>query len=153
LKEEEKKTVRLMETMTTNSGNDINNEEHSPMLTSSSSNCLFTSINSHLNKISTPDYEKISEQFLTTFSTWDDREQLIFVENLLKRMHSQQHGQINTILLPMLQRDFIGQLATRGLEHIAEKILSYLNDQSLVSTELVCHDWYHVISAGIKNVS
>jgi len=141
-----------METMTTNSGNDINNEEHSPMLTSSSSNCLLTSINNHSNKISTPDYEKISERFLTTFSTWDDREQLIFVENLLKRMHSHQHGQINTFLLPMLQRDFIGQLAARGLDHIAEKILGYLDDRSLTSTELVCHDWYHVISAGMKNI-
>jgi F-box and WD-40 domain protein 1/11 len=94
----------------------------------------------------------VSERFLTTFSTWDDREQLIFVENLLKHMHSHQHGQINTFLLPMLQRDFIGQLAARGLDHIAEKILGYLDDRSLTSTELVCHDWYHVISAGIKNI-
>jgi F-box and WD-40 domain protein 1/11 len=139
-----------METMTTNSGNDINNEEHSPMLTSSSSNCLLTSINSHSNKISTLDYENISERFLTTFSAWDEREQLIFVENLLKRMHSHQHGQINTFLLPMLQRDFVGQLAGRGLEHIAEKILGYLDDTTLMSTEFVCHDWYHVISTGIK---
>jgi F-box and WD-40 domain protein 1/11 len=141
-----------METMTTNSGNDINNEEHSPMLISSSSNCLLTSIHSHLNKISTPDYEQISERFLSTFTTWDDREQLIFVENLLKHMHSHQHGQINTFLLPMLQRDFIGQLAARGLEHIAEKILGYLDHQTLLSTELVCHDWYHVISAGMKKI-
>ena len=141
-----------METMTTNSGNDMNSEEHSPMLTSSSSNCLLTSTNSHLNKISTPDYEKKSERFLTIFSTWDDREQIIFVENLLKRMHSHQHGQINMFLLPMLQRDFVGQLAARGLEHIAEKILGYLDDQSLMSTELVCRDWYHVVSEGIYQI-
>jgi F-box and WD-40 domain protein 1/11 len=136
-----------METTTSNSGN----EEHSPMLTSSpsSSICLVTSTTNHLNKISTADYEKSSDRFLTTFSTWDDREQLTFVESLLKRMHNHQHGQINTFLLPMLQRDFIGQLATRGLEHIAEKILGYLDNQSLISTELVCHDWYHVISSGI----
>ena len=121
--------------MTTNSGNDMINDEHSPMLTSSSS------INS---RISTSDYEQI----LNTFSTWDDREQLIFVENLLKRMHSHQHGQINTFLLPMLQRDFIGQLAARGLDHIAEKILGYLDDRTLLSTEFVCRDWYHVISTG-----
>ncbi|CAF3272645.1 unnamed protein product [Rotaria socialis] len=141
-----------METMKSNSGNDYTNEEHSPMLTSSSSsssNSLLTFLNSHLNKNSTDDYEKISERFLTVFSTWDDREQLNFVENLLKRMHNHQHGQINSFLLPMLQRDFIGQLAARGLEHIAEKILGYLDDQSLISTELVCHDWYHVISSGI----
>ena len=144
-----------METTTTispsppHSGNDVNIEHYSPMLTSSSSHCLST-LSSHplLNKISTLDYEKISDQFIATFSTWDDREQLIFVENLLKRMHSHQHGQINTLLLPMLQRDFIGQLSGRGLEHIAERILGYLDDQSLVSTELVCRDWFHVVSQG-----
>jgi hypothetical protein len=137
-----------METTTSNSGN----EEHSPMLTSSpsSSICLVTSTTNHLNKISTADYEKSSDRFLTTFSTWDDREQLTFVESLLKRMHNHQHGQINTFLLPMLQRDFIRQLAARGLEHIAEKILGYLDDKSLLSTELVCHDWYHVISEGMN---
>jgi F-box and WD-40 domain protein 1/11 len=136
-----------METTTSNSGN----EEHSPMLTSSSStNSLvpLTYNNHSNNKFSTPDYDQTSEHFLTIFSTWDDREQLIFVENLLKQMHSHQHGQINTFLLPMLQRDFIGQLAAHGLEHIAEKILGYLDDQSLRSTELVCREWYHVISEG-----
>lgn len=139
-----------METMTTDSGNDMNNQEHSPMFTSSLSNCLTpTSIDSHSNNNSTNDYEKISERFLSIFATWDDREQLIFVENLLKHMHSHQHGQINAFLLPMLQRDFIGQLAARGLEHIAEKILGYLDDHSLISTELVCREWYHVISTGI----
>jgi F-box and WD-40 domain protein 1/11 len=138
-----------METTTSNSGN----EEHSPMLTSSSSsNSLVPSTYDHSNKFSTPDYEQTSDRFLTIFSTWDDREQLIFVENLLKHMHSHQHGQINTFLLPMLQRDFIGQLAARGLENIAEKILGYLDDQSLMSTELVCREWYHVISAGITQI-
>jgi F-box and WD-40 domain protein 1/11 len=130
-----------MEITTSNSGN----EEHSPMLTSSSSsNCLILST----NKFSTPDYEQTSDRFLTIFSTWDDREQLIFVENLLKNMHSHQHGQINTFLLPMLQRDFIRHLVAHGLENIAEKILGYLDDRSLISTELVCREWYHVISEG-----
>ncbi|CAF4293670.1 unnamed protein product, partial [Adineta steineri] len=134
-------------TTTSNSGN----EEHSPMLTSSSpsSDCLVTYTNSHSNKFSTPDYEQTKDRFLTTFSTWDDREQLMFVENLLTHMHSHQHGQINAFLLPMLQRDFVGQLAARGLEHIAEKILGCLDDRSLISTELVCREWYHVISAGM----
>ncbi|CAF1474685.1 unnamed protein product, partial [Adineta ricciae] len=137
-----------MDTTVSNSGN----EDHSPMLTSSSSSsssCLVTYSSNPTQKFSTPDYEPTSEHFLETFSTWDDREQLVFVENLLKHMHSHQHGQINTFLLPMLQRDFVGQLATRGLEHIAEKILGYLDDRSLVSTELVCREWYHVISAGM----
>jgi hypothetical protein len=140
-----------MET-TTYSSNDITNDEHSPMLTSSSSNCLTSLTNSQLNKLSTRDYEKLSDRFLITFSTWDDREQIIFVENLLKRMHSHQHAQINNFLLPMLQRDFVGQLAKGGLDHIAEKILGYLDDQSLVSTELVCHDWYHVVSEGMSKI-
>jgi hypothetical protein len=30
----------------------------------------------------------------------------------------------------------------------AEKILGYLDDQSIKSTELVCHEWYQVISEG-----
>jgi F-box and WD-40 domain protein 1/11 len=139
-----------METTTSNSGN----EEHSPMLTSSSSsNCLVSSTyNNHSNKFSTPDYEQTSDRFLTIFSTWDDREQLIFVENLLKNMHSHQHGQINTFLLPMLQRDFIRHLVAHGLENIAEKILEYLDDQSLKSTELVCREWYHVISEGMRRI-
>ncbi|CAF0873222.1 unnamed protein product [Adineta steineri] len=140
-----------MEMTTTTTTSNSGNEEHSPMLTSSSpsSDCLVTYTNSHSNKFSTPDYEQTKDRFLTTFSTWDDREQLMFVENLLTHMHSHQHGQINAFLLPMLQRDFVGQLAARGLEHIAEKILGCLDDQSLISTELVCREWYHVISAGM----
>ena len=147
------KQQKTMEPMTSNSGNE---DEHSPMVTSSSSmNSLLTStcpalpLSSQLTKFSTPDYEQTSDRFLSIFSTWDDREQLNFVENLLKHMHSHQHGQINTFLLPMLQRDFIAQLAAHGLEHIAEKILGYLDDRSLISTELVCREWYHVISEGM----
>ena len=121
-------------------------DEPSPMLTSSPSMLSQAS-----SKSSSSDYEKVSEQLLQTFSTWDDREQLLFMENLLKHMHSHQHAQINMFLSPMLQRDFIGQLAARGLEHIAEKILGYLDDQSLMSTEFVCHDWYHVIAEGKKS--
>ena len=134
-----------METTTSNSGND----EHSPMLTSSSStNSLIPLTSNHSAKISTPDYDQTSDRFLTVFSVWDDREQLTFVEKLLKQMHSHQHGQINTFLLPMLQRDFIGQLSAHGLEHIAEKILGYLEDRSLMFSELVCREWYHVIAEG-----
>ena len=132
-----------MEASTPNSGQHRENDEHSPMLVSSSSTA------SPSTKLSTADYEKITGHYLSTFCNWDDREQLIFVENLLKRMHSHQHAQINMFLLPMLQRDFVGQLAARGLDHIAEKILGYLDDHSLTSTELVCHDWYQVISQGM----
>ena len=107
-------------------------------------------IHSTSKQFSTDTYEEKNENYLRTFSTWNDHEQLLFVENLLKNMHSHQHGHINSILFPMLQRDFIGRLSSCGLEHIAEKILSYLDDQSLKSTELVCREWYHVISAGMN---
>jgi F-box and WD-40 domain protein 1/11 len=99
-------------------------------------------------KFSTINYEEKSEKYLTIFSTWNDHEQLLFIENLLKNMHSHQHGQVNSFLLPMLQRDFIGRLSSCGLAALAEKILGYLDDQSLKSTELVCREWYHVISQG-----
>jgi F-box and WD-40 domain protein 1/11 len=99
-------------------------------------------------KLPTINYEENSDKYLTAFTTWNDYEQLIFVENLLKNMHSHQHGQVNSFLSPMLQRDFVGRLSSCGLEHLAEKILGYLDDQSLKSTELVCREWYHVISQG-----
>ncbi|CAF1355955.1 unnamed protein product [Adineta steineri] len=102
-----------------------------------------------IKKLPTINYEQNNEQYITTFSTWNENEQLSFVENLLKHMQSHQHGQVNLFLLPMLKRDFIGRLASYGLEHVAEKILGYLDDQSLKSTELVCHEWYHVISEGM----
>ncbi|CAF0737649.1 unnamed protein product [Didymodactylos carnosus] len=97
------------------------------------------------SKKSPPDYTK----FLKHFEQFNDNEQLNIVEDLLKRMHHHQLGKINQFLFPMLQRDFIGQLAGRGLEAIAEKILSYLDDKSLTSTELVCREWFHVVSQGM----
>jgi hypothetical protein len=120
-------------------------------LSAGNSSCIddVVSINiSTTKKLPTINYEQNSEQYLATFSTWNEHEQLSFVENLLKRMQSHQHGQVNLFLLPMLKRDFIGRLSTYGLEHVAEKILGYLDDKSLKSTELVCHEWYHVISEG-----
>ena len=80
---------------------------------------------------STLTYEQNNEQYLQTFATWNEYEQIHFVENLLKQMQSHQHGQVNTYLLPMLKRDFVGRLAFQGLVHVAEKILGYLDDQSL----------------------
>lgn len=37
----------------------------------------------------------------------------------------------------------------RGLDHIAENILSYLDAKSLCSAELVCKEWYRVTSDGM----
>jgi F-box and WD-40 domain protein 1/11 len=142
-----------MDMSTTNSTDSSQHDEKSTSMFDSSllfSTTIETTKNSPVTTL-TDDYLTMSDEFLTIFSRWDDREQLLFVEQLLKRMHSHQHAQINMLLLPMLQRDFIGQLAARGLEHIAEKILGYLDDQSLMATELVCQDWYHVVSEGMTN--
>lgn len=37
----------------------------------------------------------------------------------------------------------------KGLDHIAEAILSYLDAESLKSAELVCKEWLRVISEGM----
>lgn len=37
----------------------------------------------------------------------------------------------------------------KGLDHIAEKILSYLDAESLCAAERVCKEWYRVISDGM----
>ncbi|KAI5640811.1 D domain of beta-TrCP domain-containing protein [Phthorimaea operculella] len=69
-----------------------------------------------------------------------------FVEQLLARMCHYQHGHINAYLKPMLQRDFISMLPKKGLDHVAENILSYLDASSLCAAELVCREWQRVIS-------
>ena len=37
----------------------------------------------------------------------------------------------------------------KGLDHVAEKILTYLDADSLRSAELVCKEWHRVISCGM----
>ena len=44
------------------------------------------------------------------FEKWCEGQQVLFVEHLLSLMCHYQHGQINTFLKPMLQRDFISAL-------------------------------------------
>jgi len=39
--------------------------------------------------------------------------------------------------------------SAKGLDHVAEKILNYLNAESLYAAELVCKEWYRVISDGM----
>jgi F-box and WD-40 domain protein 1/11 len=93
----------------------------------------------------------ISEQrrvCLEFFSSWREADQTEFVELLLLRMSHHQHGQINSFLVPMMKRDFIGSLPDKGLDHVAELILSYLDAYSLCQAELVCKDWYRVIQDG-----
>ncbi|PIK36842.1 F-box/WD repeat-containing protein 1A [Apostichopus japonicus] len=40
-------------------------------------------------------------------------------------------------------------LQEKGLDHVAEKILSYLDAKSLCAAELVCKEWRRVISDGM----
>lgn len=43
----------------------------------------------------------------------------------------------------------IKHFTEKGLDHVAESILSYLDAKSLVSAELVCKEWHRVISEGM----
>jgi len=83
------------------------------------------------------------------FDEFKEEEQTWFVRMLLSRMHHHQHGSINSYLKPILQRDFITLLPKKGLDHVAETILSYLDAKSLCAAELVCRSWLRVISDGM----
>lgn len=61
----------------------------------------------------TEEFLKESAGCLKMFENWNEVEQVTFVENLLSRMCHYQHGQVNTFLKPMLQRDFISALPGR----------------------------------------
>uniref|UniRef100_UPI00358E10D2 beta-TrCP-like isoform X2 n=1 Tax=Myxine glutinosa TaxID=7769 RepID=UPI00358E10D2 len=98
---------------------------------------------------SSPNYEKEREACVKHFDLWSESDQVDFVEHLISRMCHFQHGHINSYLKPMLQRDFITALPARGLDHLAENILSYLDARSLCAAELVCKEWYRVISDGM----
>lgn len=89
------------------------------------------------------------EACMKLFERWSEPEQVHFVEQLLARMCHYQHGHINAYLKPMLQRDFISLLPKKGLDHVAESILSYLDADSLCAAELVCKEWFRVISEGM----
>lgn len=58
----------------------------------------------------TEQYKKERDECIKMFEKWNETEQVTFVENLLSRMCHYQHGQINSFLKPMLQRDFISAL-------------------------------------------
>ena len=40
-------------------------------------------------------------------------------------------------------------ISAKGLDHVAEAILSYLDAKSLCSAQLVCKEWYRVVSDGM----
>jgi len=97
----------------------------------------------------TQKYGTEKETCFQYFDKWGEQEQTDFVQELLSRMCHYQHGQINTFLKPMLQRDFISLLPKKGLDHIAETVLSYLDSRSLCAAELVCKEWHRVIAEGM----
>ncbi|XP_058060000.1 beta-TrCP isoform X2 [Anopheles bellator] len=96
-----------------------------------------------------PSFQTERDACLALFVKWNEADQLNYVENILSRMCHYQHGHINAYLKPMLQRDFITLLPTKGLDHVAENILSYLDAKSLCRAERVCKEWSRVISEGM----
>ncbi|KAL7064188.1 hypothetical protein AAHC03_04565 [Spirometra sp. Aus1] len=78
---------------------------------------------------------------IDTFERWSDQDQIEFLCCLLSRMSHSQHSQINKLLEPLLQRDFIIALQAHGVSHLAETILSHLDAKSLLSAELVSQGW------------
>jgi len=94
-------------------------------------------------------YLKERDICMDYFSGWTEQDQIEFVEELLVSMHHHQHGTVNAFLKPMLQRDFISLLPKKGLDHVAENILSFLDARSLCAAELVSKEWSRVISEGM----
>lgn len=97
----------------------------------------------------TEKFLKEKEACLDYFHSWGEQDQIDFVEDLLQGMCHYQHGTVNAFLKPMLQRDFITLLPGKGLDHVAEKIIGYLDANSLSAAELVCTAWLRVISGGM----
>jgi len=91
-------------------------------------------------------YDQEKQTCFKIFDGWQPEDQIDFIEELLLKMTHYQHGHINAFLKPMLQRDFISALPAKGLEPVAEKILSYLDSNSLRAAELVCKEWHRVIA-------
>ena len=87
------------------------------------------------------------EMSTNMFEHWQQPKQTQILEKPVPRMsfHHQEHISI----MPLLQRDFITVLPNIGMPHIAYKILSYLDAQSLCRAEQVCVEWYQVIADGM----
>ncbi|XP_076372278.1 F-box/WD repeat-containing protein 1A-like isoform X1 [Tachypleus tridentatus] len=96
-----------------------------------------------------PEYLQEKEMCCRYFEKWNENNQVEFVELLLSKMSHYQHSHVSCYLRPMLQRDFISLLPKKGLDHVAETVLSYLDAESLCSAELVCKEWSRVISEGM----
>lgn len=100
-------------------------------------------------KESSPEFGKEKDSSIKFFEKWSEHDQIEFVELLLSKMTHYQHSHVSAFLKPMLQRDFISLLPKKGLDHVAENVLSYLDAKSLCAAELVCKEWCRVISEGM----
>jgi len=58
-------------------------------------------------------------------------------------------SRIESYTSPTLKIDFITQLPKKGLDHVAENILSFLDVRSLCRAELVSKEWFKVVSNGM----
>ncbi|KAI1278067.1 F-box/WD repeat-containing protein 1A [Halotydeus destructor] len=102
-----------------------------------------------LEKQHSAQYMEDKCDMMKTFDKWSEADQTDFIQVILSKMSHCQHSQINCFLKPMLQRDFISLLPKKGLDHVAENILSFLDAPSLTAAELVCREWHRVISEGM----
>ncbi|ODM90625.1 F-box/WD repeat-containing protein 11, partial [Orchesella cincta] len=93
-----------------------------------------------------PTYLADKDLCLSRFDEWTKEEQSDFIENLLRRISEDQQAQVGEFVTPLLRRDFVTLFPKKGLDHIAENILSYLDVKSLCVAKLVCKDWNGVIS-------
>ena len=72
----------------------------------------------HLSLSSKRDRDKDeSDMSLAMFERWSQGRQTAFVEQLIQRMSFHQHEHLYSILMPMLQRDFITALPSKCLLH------------------------------------
>ena len=70
----------------------------------------------HLSLSSKRDRDKEeSDMSLAMFERWSQGRQTAFVEQLIQRMSFHQHEHLYSILMPMLQRDFITALPSKPL--------------------------------------
>jgi len=97
----------------------------------------------------TQDYCKRRETRVNEILQFSEYEQIDFVRTLMQHMSHHQLGVIDTTLQPLLQRNFISQLAERGMSELAKNILGYLDADSLRSAEQVCKGWHSVINNGM----
>lgn len=95
------------------------------------------------------EYKKNKHVYVEQFLRCSGSEQIDLVRTLMQSMSHFQLGAIDHTLQPLLQRDFITQLATEGLPDLAKCILGYLDSKSLRNAEMVCRGWHDVVHDGM----